>query len=135
MCADSIARVATLSRQPYRWLLDVVATDGDSDIAAQFRTWRPLLAIYSRGRGLQLVLRTHARAPAVDVHIVRRGAQAAGHVELLACSLSTRPAADPIAQRPFALTASFAQMLEAALRERTTAYAVAVEVLKAVDDD
>jgi len=133
--ASSVVQVATLSRQPDRWQLDIVVTDDDADIAPRVRAWQPQLAIHSRGRGLQLILRIHARAPAVTVDIVRRSAPAAGCVELLSCSISTQRGAPAVVRRAFTLTASFAQQLEAALREGTTGYSVAVEMLKPIDHD
>ena len=133
--ASSVVQVATLSRQPDRWQLDVVVTDDDSDIAPRVRTWQPQLAIHSRGQGLQVILRIHARAPAVTVDIVRRSPPASGCVELLSCSVSTQRGAPAVVRRAFTLTASFAQQLEAALREGTTGYSVAVEMLKPVDHD
>jgi len=133
MRANSVVQFATLSRQPDRWQLDIVLTDDHSAVAPQVMAWQPQLALYSRGQRLQLILRVNARAPAVTVDVVRPSPPAAGCVELLSCSISTQRGAPTVAQRTFALTASFAQLLEGVLRERATGYAVAVEMLKPIE--
>ena len=80
-----------------------------------------------------MILRVNARVRAVTVDVVRPSPPALGCVECFRVLISTQRGAPTVAQRTFALTASFAQLLEGVLRERATGYAVAVEMLKPIE--